>query len=277
MKIIKSIIFNYLLDRSFYSEKHFLFIFLFRIRTFLQKRDISISILKHKVPYLYKLTELNTERFFFNKRQGYLSYHNGIQSRIKELKSVYFLDKIKFSKNDLVIDIGANIGDFNLCFTDQNIKYIGFEPGKQEFKCLKKNLVSGNCKIYNIALSDKTGKIDFYYKPDNGDSSIIKQRNYVKKYTVNTTTLDFFLNKEKINKVKLLKLEAEGAETEIINGSLNILDKIEFISADLGFERGLLEESTAPNVINMLLNNGFNLVEISKTKRKTFLFKNIKF
>ena len=47
-----------------------------------------------------------------------------------------------------------------------------------------------------------------------------------------------------MEKIKLLKLQAEGAEPEVSKGSLNSLKNIKFITADLGPERGLNQEST---------------------------------
>ena len=68
------------------------------------------------------------------------------------------------------------------------------------------------------------------------------------------------------DKVKLLKLEAEGAEPEILMGAENKLELIQYIAADLGFERGKKEESTYKQVTNFLLSRGFILVnEIHET------------
>ena len=44
--------------------------------------------------------------------------------------------------------------------------------------------------------------------------------------------------------IKLLKLEAEGAELQVLYGCKNILNNIEYISADIGFE---LEQGTKSN------------------------------
>jgi hypothetical protein len=52
---------------------------------------------------------------------------------------------------------------------------------------------------------------------------------------------------------------------------------IDYIAADLGFERGVLEENTFPAFINILLNNGFEVVSaIAPSGRNTILFKNSK-
>ena len=76
--------------------------------------------------------------------------------------------------------------------------------------------------------------------------------------------------------MKLLKLEAEGAEPEVIKGALNLLKNIEYIAADLGPERGLKQESTLKEVVNILLENNFKIVDF-KYPRICLLFRNKKF
>ena len=73
--------------------------------------------------------------------------------------------------------------------------------------------------------------------------------------------------------IKLLKLEAEGAEPEAIAGCAGLLGSIEYISADLGFERGVAETSTLGAVTNFLVPRGFEIVANGR-KRLTVLYRN---
>ena len=57
-------------------------------------------------------------------------------------------------------------------------------------------------------------------------------------------------------------------------GCERILQKVEYISADLGFERGPLQESTLAPVTNFLLKNGFELIDFS-SPRIVALYKRI--
>jgi hypothetical protein len=70
--------------------------------------------------------------------------------------------------------------------------------------------------------------------------------------------------------IKLLKIDAEGAELEVIRGSRALMKSIEFIAIDLGFEKGINQESTAPPVFEVLNNHNFKLIAIAKNER--FLF-----
>ena len=90
-----------------------------------------------------------------------------------------------------------------------------------------------------------------------------------KKIIVPSRRLENFIHKP----VKLLKLEAEGAEPEILYGIGDKLKLIEYISADVGFERGIKEESTLVPVTNYLLENNFELISLG-IGRLSLLFRN---
>ena len=79
------------------------------------------------------------------------------------------------------------------------------------------------------------------------------------------------LNENK--QIKFLKLEAEGAEPEILLGAKQILHKINYIAVDVGAERGLKYETTLVETVNYLKNNNFELIKLG-TPRLMCLFKN---
>jgi FkbM family methyltransferase len=161
------------------------------------------------------------------------------------------------------------VGDLKLYFDIQglDIDYIGIEPSPGEYECLEKNISPNNA--YNFGLWNEDSTLVFYISSHNGDSSYIKPINYTHERQIPTKRLDTFIS----GHVKLLKIEAEGAEPEVLLGCENLLPEIEYISADLGFERGIRTESTLPFAANFLLERGFELVEIGYP-RLTALFHN---
>ena len=81
--------------------------------------------------------------------------------------------------------------------------------------------------------------------------------------------IDSFISKE----IKLLKIDAEGGEYEVIQGCEGILNLISYISVDVGFERGKESQSTFVEVNQFLQRNNFELIAIEKTRLIT-LYKN---
>ena len=89
------------------------------------------------------------------------------------------------------------------------------------------------------------------------------------KILVKQIRLDKIINE----RVRLLKVDAEGGEVEVITGAKNLLFQIDYIAIDLGFEQGIEQKTTAPAVINILLKNNFVMVSVERNNR--YLFQNL--
>lgn len=207
----------------------------------------------------YKKLSIGRKIYYQNKRISRVISKEGFIFEL--LFNSYCLNKIDFKDNDVILDCGANVGELNFSFSFRGLKinYFGFEPDSETFKCLEKNKINGNEKLYNVALSNSNGKEKLYLDRIGGNSSIVYfgSQNFE---IVNLTTLDS-LNLP--NEIKLLKLEAEGYEPEILEGAINTLKKVEFVSVDFGAERGEKNENTIVKVNDLLLKNKFSLVDFS--------------
>ena len=181
------------------------------------------------------------------------TFEFGIKRRLDNLSACYFLDKMNFKDGDIFIDCGANVGDLKLWFDFNNIQidYLGFEPSPIEFKCLFENVSPS--AVHKLALWNKDAEMKFYISSQGADSSLIQPQSYDKTAIVKAVRLESYINTQ----IKCLKLEAEGAEPEILQGLGEKIKLIEFITADLGYERGILSESTLVPVTNFLIKNNF--------------------
>ena len=226
--------------------------------------------------YLYKVKSDNATMCFSDKMRGFNTYAYGIKERATALAETYSLDKLEIFNNEVVIDCGANFGDLYAwtLIKNLNINYISFEPSPRDFECVKLNCAGK--KNNNIALSDKNGQTDFYLQSSSGDSSIIEPASgFTKKIEISTIKLEDYIFNNNIKKIKFLKLEAEGYEPEILEGSKKILNRIEYIGADGSPERGKKKEWTIDIIKTFLLKNGFELISIkSNNFYAKGLFKN---
>lgn len=225
---------------------------------------------------LYKIGIPNvsgTSLYFSNQKMGYVLYNKGKKYRADWIGNEYLLNLIKFNPQDVIVDCGANIGDLKLYFSETincQIEYYGFEPSPLEYECLKRNVYPSTA--FNKGLWHEDGVVDFYISSDGGDSSFVQPPFFEKIIKIPTSRLDTSLGE--LKKIKLLKVEAEGAELEVLSGTLHILKNIEFISADLGFERGINKESTFQPVIDFLYKHNFSLIHFTLSPRLIALFKN---
>ncbi len=241
----------------------------FNFYSFIDKKQARIKYKDEK----YYLTSEEQDWRFSSEGTGVFSYIFGLEERTKYINEVYMLDYLTINKGDVVIDCGAAQGLFYLAVKKFSPDYYGFEPSPVQFEDLDYNLKNPK-NIFNKALWDKTGMtIDFYLNDWNNDSSIIKPEEYDEIISIETVTLDDFI--KSINKnVRLLKIEAEGAEPEVLEGLNKYIRNVEYISIDAGFERN--GNSTISECVHYLIGKNFELIKFYQP-RVGLLFRNKEF
>ena len=213
---------------------------------------------------LYGAVEQNHSAFFNVWLRGANLYSNGLVERGKALCKSYCLESFPLSDGDTIIDCGANYGDLSLAFIDRldAINYIMVEPSPEEFKCLE--ATQRPVQMHNLAFAHEDGEMNFYVSSAGGDSSLIEPASQTERILkVKTRKLDNFVFENRIDRIKLLKLEAEGFEPEILKGSVETLPKIEYIAIDGGPERGVSGAETLSFAINFLCNRNFVIEKIN--------------
>lgn len=147
----------------------------------------------------------------------------------------------KIKEGDIVVDIGANIGIFSILASQRAKKVYSFEPVLENFKMLTSNVKLNqktNCILLNKAVSNTVGSRRLFLADDNfGGNSFSGDHWQVKEHSqsieVETTNLETFIKKNKIDQIDFLKIDCEGAEYEILmNCSKSVLSKIKKISME---------------------------------------------
>tara|TARA_A200000159_G_C7234555_1_gene301737 strand:- start:1 stop:870 length:870 start_codon:yes stop_codon:yes gene_type:complete len=235
----------------------------------------SINLLlrkKSKLNYengMYYASDNSGKFYFPNKRV--VRMLNGIVEQSNELFDLYCLDKITFSVEDKVIDCGANTGELYpyLKKVVPRLEYLAFEPDQKVYNCLLKNVNDKKATLRSEALSNKSGMTKFYNSTYSADSSLVYsgEKSYTEVKTIQLDDLE-------LTNIKLLKMDAEGHELEVLKGALRTLSQIMYISVDFGPEKGEQEERTLPEVSNFLYENNFKMV-YANNLRDIGLFLNI--
>lgn len=185
-------------------------------------------------------------------------YQHGVEARLQWLWHEYLVNQLCIEQGDIVIDVGANVGEFSIMALRKGAQTISIEPDPAEFGALQANLAQG--RKLNLALWNERRSMTFYSKNESGDSSLIEIAGYSQTVTVEAHRLDDLVEQEAISHtIKLIKLEAEGAEPEIIAGGKRTLRRTRFVAVDTGPERGLEQENTVVPVTNALIDLGFRL------------------
>ena len=241
---------------------------------FLKNIFIKSPFFVPKIDLNEKCLSSKNSKIYFTHISRLYFYTLGINYRLKNLLNEYSISRsiLSLKKSDIVIDCGANIGEFSLAiYNEFKCKNIyAFEPDENEYKALNKNLNFGNCKPLKLGLSNKTGDFDFYLNNETGDSSLIYSRTN-EKTKIKTITLDDFVKKFNIKSIALLKIEAEGFEPEIILGAIPVLNKIKYITIDCSPERN--GNTTFSEINDILVKNNFTLLNFNSL-RMSLLFQN---
>jgi FkbM family methyltransferase len=181
---------------------------------------------------------------------------------LEHLYDSYLLNNIDFNDQDLVIDCGANVGELFLSIksNNPNIQYIGFEPDDQVFECLQLNT---NSKSSNICLSNESGEKNFFIDSLGANSSVYESEPGMDSMVVKVEKLE---NLYPDTEIKLLKIDAEGSELEVLEGSKKIFNNIDYISVDCGAEKGVNQDTTFVDVNNYLISNNYSLIGINQNR-----------
>lgn len=208
------------------------------------------------------------ERVYVSDRRRLKLYERGLAHRRNWLLSDYRLPEDLVRSGDIVIDVGANIGELGGWVESKGARYIAFEPDPNAHKALKMNVRSDD--LFQTALSEKTGTAEFYLNTAEADSSLFQPNTSSEVIKVEVATLDGFFQDYGIpDTIRLMKIEAEGMEPEILRGGAKILQNVEFLAVDAGPERG--GENTVPGVFKAIQGMGFEVIDCY-LQRGTFLF-----
>ncbi|WP_077963158.1 FkbM family methyltransferase [Ensifer adhaerens] len=199
-------------------------------------------------------------------------YKRGIQPRMKQLSESYLLHRITGPLEGAFIDCGANIGELGAYSRAKGLEYHAFEPENLEADCCDRNNFGGRRGTNRFGLWSSDGELTFYSKPGTADGSLFETEAYVDQFKIQVRSLDSYAAEVGLKKVAVLKIEAEGAEPEILTGAYETLKSTTYVTVDCGFEKGVKKESTLVPVFNILLEAGFEAVEWNP-QRVTALFK----
>ncbi len=164
-------------------------------------------------------------------------------------KGIYDRSKIP---RGVIFDLGAHVGTFTVkhALKKEN-KIFSFEPAPPNFKLLEENVKLNKLKnvtLFDHAVSDYLGTSKLYLSDMSSVNPALdgKGNNYV---NVKVFTLDFVVNKLKINRVDFLKIDVERSEIDLLKGGKKTLKKFHPVIA--------IETKDFENIIHFLKPLGY--------------------
>lgn len=138
---------------------------------------------------------------------------------------------VAIEKNDVVIDVGANLGLFSVFAVQhkQAKKVYAFEPIRETISILKEtinlNKSTHTIEVIEKGLSDKTTTMDIVFDKKRIDATSIMndKQEGENSQKIELITLDQFVSQNNIEKIDFIKADIEGAERLMLSGAKKTL------------------------------------------------------
>mgnify|MGYP003395068763 CR=1 FL=1 len=181
------------------------------------------------------------------------------------LEGVY-IDSMNQRKDLVIVDIGSQIGLTVKYFLPFAKKIYAVEPSPDSFAALKKNKEFNkwdNVELFNYALADKDGEMEFALNDLNRTMDCLVQPTYDRermkgngwnKNTLMVKTISFanFMKEAGIDEIDFVKFDAEGADDLILRseGFTSIAHKIKAIEVEF-------HDASFPSLVQHMISLGF--------------------
>jgi FkbM family methyltransferase len=187
-----------------------------------------ISIIYRKLFVGIKFYKFNRLLFDLSVRGlGILNFENDKVSG----EEFFFRKFLAGQKNPVVIDVGANEGDYSVKLMDYCPDAIIYacEPHPKTFELLKAKAAKHNFRAFNLGFSDSGGTMKLFDRVSEAGGTqhaslyqevieAIHQTEAIA-FDVHISTIDQFVAEHGISRIHLLKIDTEGNELKVLRGA----------------------------------------------------------
>lgn len=185
--------------------------------------DLLSYALGTKIFYNFNLNVIKLSSVFIGNNNFYSMKTSG---------ELFFLKNIFKEKPDLCIDVGANEGSYSkYILENSSFKIIAFEPFSKSFKRLNKlkKKYPKRIDLFNFRLGNANRNLSLHYdkgnslwsnfNPEVNKIDYLKDNKFIERSKIEKLDKIYYNNKKLFkNKIKLLKIDTEGYEYEVLLG-----------------------------------------------------------
>jgi FkbM family methyltransferase len=155
---------------------------------------------------------------------------------LEEVRVEYALGDVEIGPGDVVIDIGAHVGTVSVYLAKRHpyATVYAFEPVPSNYASLVRNAERNgvsNLRAFNLAVTadGRDVQIDAILHENSGGGGL--SRGGRRGFKAKSTTLDAVFEENGIGRCRLLKIDCEGAEHEILRAT-RYLDRVDELQGE---------------------------------------------
>jgi FkbM family methyltransferase len=181
---------------------------------------------------------------------------------------------------DTVLDIGANLGIVTLWLSKlvgKRGRVYAFEPNPELYEVLEKTIHRNqamNVRPYAIALGARADQMELRIRGGNsGSGSLVMNDGLAgcKVYSVPVRSLDEIAIEQKMEAIRLIKIDVEGFEAEVFRGGSEVLNRIRPQAVLFEFIQNGEGRLSGQPVFQMLQESGYGFFAIPKCRFRMYL------
>jgi FkbM family methyltransferase len=182
--------------------------------------------------------------------------------------ATYWLDVVEplLSKDDVVFDVGTNIGTIANWFASRTAHVHAFEPHPDNIQMTNDQIVlrqTKNITLSQVALGSEPGILQLHVKSFHGHHSLgdTSGSPTLEKINVEVDTVDRYCQKSEIERIDFLKIDVEGFEDDVLKGATGMLAGKSIGLALFELRRNLLTSigKHAKDIFSPLIENGYTI------------------
>ncbi|MDR3329019.1 MAG: FkbM family methyltransferase [Prevotellaceae bacterium] len=134
---------------------------------------------------------------------------------------------VTVKSGDVVVDAGAWIGDFSAYAASKGATVYAFEPTRSSFDWLCRAAALNGANLHPVqkGLSSREGEAFISTSDSNSGASSIVIKRSAKGEAIALTTLDKFVEENRLPRVDFIKADIEGAERDMLRGAAQVLKR----------------------------------------------------
>jgi FkbM family methyltransferase len=186
------------------------------------------------------------------------------------LQEELFCTEVALRSGDTVLDLGGSIGAVAL----QLARRVGkrgevhsFEP--LSYACLERNVRQNrarNVRVVPMGVSERPGQAELEYTDEVINASIARapgSEERVRRRSIELTTVDEYVENNRLERVDLIKIDIEGAEELALRGALRTLGRFHPRLTIASYHTDHMGERQHPKLMGLLGQLGYQTRELA--------------